>query len=82
MTDIEDLAHRAANMPYKECYDSMTSIPVDLYIEYRYNRNSEDIDKCHVTIGESDIDVWDTLTEQLQGAITEAIIEDYERRDL
>jgi len=79
---MEDLAHRLANMPYKEIYDGMTQIPVDLFIEYKYNRNSEGIDKCHVTIGESCLDVWDSLTEQLQGAITEAIIEDYERRDL
>jgi len=53
-----------------------------LYIEYTYNRNSEGIDRCHVTIGDSEVDVWDALDEALQGAVTEAIAEDYARRDM
>lgn len=69
-------------MPYKETYDGIVTLPVDLYAEYKYNQNSECIDSCRVTVGESDVDVWESLTDELQGAVTEAIAEDYARRDM
>ena len=70
------------NSPYKRHAYNMFTHPVDLWIEYEWDREADDIRTCSVMIEESEHDVWDLLDEDLQGAITEAIANDFAKENV